>query len=501
MMDEHYPILTVGTVVDTNDPQQQGRLRVSCPKWGDTNDTKIVNIPWASYVSPFGGILTRGTRGPEEATTTGPVAYGMWAIPKVGSLVVCMLIDGDANHRVWVGSIHPDHMAHTLPMGRFLDGGVNGPLSSSESPIEPLSTNMKEAFQQQTSSPEWQTRAAENQAASIGNTVINKVVSSQADDRSTDSRKGYQKSRIRGDLVFDETDGNFDSQVYSITTPGMHTILMDDSLKNGKIRFRTTSGNQIIMDDTNERIYVSTPEGKNWVEMDRAGNVDVYSDRRMSFHALKGFNFTTEGEFRISAGSFHLRTQTETRIHADTNFELRAGSNVDVQMGSHLSIDVGSDIDIGTVGHFNITVGTAFNLATGTTLYMQSTSAFSVDAGTTLNLESSNDMDFLSGGNINEDATEIHLNDGLATNAKTLTAASLTTPNYAYTTSRVPIKEPWGRISNDPAKTDQDASSNIVSLVLNMTKTSATLELSYTSGNANKVDLGDNLGRNNNWHR
>jgi len=481
---EEFPLITVGTVVDTNDPQQNGRLRVNCPRWGDTPDTKVTDMAWAAYVSPFGGILTRGYRGPENVTTGGPVAYGMWAIPKVGSLVLCMLVDGDPNHRVWIGCLQADHMMHTLPMGRYLDGGETGPVSSTEQPIEPLASNMDEAFGTASGNYERLTRGTEGQAASISNTIIDKVVSAKADYRqSIFDRTGYQHTRIRPDIGFAETEGgNFDPQTYSLTTPGLHSFVMDDSLKNGKIRIRSTSGNQVILDDTNERIYISTAEGKSWVELDQAGNIDVYSDRRISMHALKGFNFTTEGEFRVSAGSIHLRTQTGTRIEADTTIDIRSGTTLNANVGSTMSLSVASNLDIQTGGYFNTTSGGAYN----------------VTSGLTLRLTSSGVMDFQAGGNLNQDAPEIHLNDGLSSAA---TGASTTAATHAYTTSRVPIHEPWGRISNNSALTDQDVSTNAIASVLNMTNTSGTLELSYTSADANKVDLGDNLGRNDNWRR
>lgn len=450
-MDFKHALMTVGTVVDTNDPQQMGRLRVSCPKWGDTNETLIANIPWAVYVSPFGGILTRGTRGPEEATTSGPVAYGMWAIPKVGSTVVCMLIDGDPNHRAWIGSIPANHMVHTMPMGRFLDGGTTGPVSSTEQPIEPLASNMSEAFAGDKSSYEWQTRAAENQVGSISPTIIDKVASSRADDRSSVSRTGYQQSRIRGDL-----ESNYDPQIYSITSPGMHSFVMDDSLKNGKIRIRSTSGNQIILDDTNERIYISTAEGKSWIEIDRAGNIDIHSDRRVSMRAAKGFNFTTEGSFRVSANSIHLNAAEDVRIGAGGKF---AAYSTDTMV-------------LETENEFHVTSGSHMFLTSST-------------------------LDVASSGQIAMDGSIIELNSGLATTADSVAMQSA----HAYVTSRVPVHEPWGRISNNPSQTDNDASQTLASLVFNMTKDSSILELPYTSGNANKVDLGDDLGRNDNWRR
>ena len=55
--------LTIGVVVDTNDPQQMGRLRVLCPTLGDTEDQNLGVIPWAMYVSPLAGANSIGTRG------------------------------------------------------------------------------------------------------------------------------------------------------------------------------------------------------------------------------------------------------------------------------------------------------------------------------------------------------------------------------------------------------------------------------------------------------
>ena len=116
--------LTVGTVVDTNDPQQMGRIRISVPAYHDTFETKISDIPWATYVTPFGGVMGYGTRGPDTpnapSETNGPMSYGMWAIPKVGAQVIVSCIDGNPELRIWIGCIYTPALAHTLPHGRYM---------------------------------------------------------------------------------------------------------------------------------------------------------------------------------------------------------------------------------------------------------------------------------------------------------------------------------------------------------------------------------------------
>ena len=129
--------LTVGTVVDTNDPQQMGRLRVFCTALGDTQNKLIKDMPWAAYVSPLAGadnVITRGTDGDE---TVGFVGYGMWNVPKIGAQVLIACIDGDTNHRIWLGCLYGQYLTHTLPHGRFTYKDADqpaGPISSSEEP-------------------------------------------------------------------------------------------------------------------------------------------------------------------------------------------------------------------------------------------------------------------------------------------------------------------------------------------------------------------------------
>src|ERR1035437_2796747 len=92
------------------------------------------------------------------------------------------------------------------------------------------------------------------------------------------------------------TDGYFpkplepsksDSQTIALTSPGRHFISFQDIDEFCRTRWKTTEGTQIIMDDTNERIYISTARGRNWMEIDE-GSGKIY------FYTAAKFNRSEE---------------------------------------------------------------------------------------------------------------------------------------------------------------------------------------------------------------
>ena len=454
--------VTLGEVVDTNDPQQMGRLRILCPALGDTPDKKIKDIPWAMFSSPIAGVLESGSRGREDDTTNGPVAYGMWNIPKVGAHVVVTCIDGNPRFRIWMGCIYDQFLTHTLPHGRYsyqdtLEGDPSGPLSSSEQPIEPLHSKQSEAFGNRNNF-EYRTRGADFTAAYLDEQFIQtpeSKVSNNPDDRNIEfveldgekiaSNQGYAQSRIEPDLQFESTGKNYDSQTYSWTTPGFHSVSMDDRPENCRMRFRTTHGHQIILDDTNERIYVSTASGKTWIEIDEKGTIDIFADDDISLHAKGDINFTTEKSFRVRA---------KEDIHMSADGDVRAYAKKDIHFKSDLDSFWQS----------------------GSTIHIKSTGE--------INQESGGQMNMKAGGNILMTASsDIHLNGPPARSASNAVNARSTT--------RTPKHEPWARThkSDDSQLSFDDEQQSV--------------EYTYNDKNiGRKSDLyGKDYTRNDKWHR
>lgn len=452
--------ITLGVVVDTNDPQQMGRVRAVCQRWGDSFDYDVDNIPWAVYASPFGGHTEVGNRGPALDGASGGVAYGMWAVPKVGAQVLVMCLDSDPNQRVYIGCVFDQFTTHTMPHGRFmyddhpnLDNSItpSGPYSSTEQPIEPLNTNMRQAFGNKTNPNfEWQNRAADYAATALDVQNLSTTKSSVADDKDVikddwKSTQGYQTSRIDPTAQSIHTPRNLDNMVYSFTSPGFHALSMDDRIENCRVRLRTTSGHQILLDDTNERIYIATARGENWIEMDQAGNIDVFTSNKVNIRAKQGINLTSDEDIRMTAAK-------------------------GIHLVAHDVINMQASKDINVITEQN------FRLQTNLSTYISASETLEVATGSNLNLTAGMNINENASGNLVQTATTIHENGPAAAAAKPADAKP------AKWTHRVPQHEPWARtmtkddFSHDP-------------------------ELKYEDNNVNRVERGRNITRGLYWRR
>ena len=72
-----------------------------------------------------------------------------------------------------------------------------------------------------------------------------------------------------------------------------HSIALDDGDVNGdsnQIRLRTSTGQQILMNDTEGIIYVSNSIGTVWIELGNSGTLDVFANDSINFRT-KNINF------------------------------------------------------------------------------------------------------------------------------------------------------------------------------------------------------------------
>jgi len=309
-----------GVVVDTADPQEMGRIKVWCPSI-DGQNPNVDILPWVLYVSPLAGQAYGYPAGGSSAASSGPVSYGFWAVPKLGAQVLIGFLYGDYNQRVYMGSFFPDHGNRSLPAGRNVND--DAPTSDSGGIIEPTATNLKAQFQGDLASSISRTRGAYERMAA------------QPTDEKTDS-EGYSPRVIRS---ADSNIGRLDPQTYCITTPGRHAIIMQDHPGSARVRIKTAEGHQIIFDDANERIYVSTSQGRSWLEMDRDGHVHVYAAESISMSAGGDFNLQALGNVNISAGkNLNLNASESLRAEACSDLSLTGAGGVNITSGETFNI-------------------------------------------------------------------------------------------------------------------------------------------------------------------
>lgn len=336
-MSKHYSP-TLGIIVDTNDPLQQGRLRVICPAWDAQQEmpatqAEIEKISWANYASPFGGTIKNISSGPNKTTSWGPTAYGFWAIPEVGSHVIVQCIDGDQNQRYWTHCVFPVQTNRSLPGGRGFDPNGNpGPWTDSYEKYDPGFNNLKSAGLD--SGGFYENRGGYERQVAQAKT-------------NKDGAEGYATNPSSG--------SGLNSQTYCMSTPGHHFLSMQDSPEFCRIRIKTASGHQIIFDDTNERIYISTAKGNNYIELDQDGHVHVYASDSISMTTDKDFNLKARGSINMSAAKdINIISKASVNITATLDINVKAsGSIFETATGSMYLKATGNLIEQGAQIHLN----------------------------------------------------------------------------------------------------------------------------------------------------
>lgn len=135
--------IAIGTVIDTADPLELGRVRVLCPTLNDNESIDINHLPpWVDCLSPFSGYKQSFKRGPEEVSSPGPIAYGFWNIPSKGAQVLVIAV---GSNRYCLGCVS-DHSytSNTIPHGRFIGykNTIVGPATASEGVVTFLTDNL-----------------------------------------------------------------------------------------------------------------------------------------------------------------------------------------------------------------------------------------------------------------------------------------------------------------------------------------------------------------------
>lgn len=500
-----YHGITLGTVVDIGDKQEQNRLRVSCPGLGDAPYSSpnfvLEDIPWARIVDETGGASVSFESGPNGDLTSGLMGHGTVNQIQMFSTAVIACLDGDPSFRVVLGVISPQLIKNTLPVGRYLitdDGTLDGPFTESGTPVQPLFNNLEQAYDK--TSYEWLSRGADFQAAVLSNNIAKALMETASDD------KELQITLPDGTTItlnqgYDDNKGT----VYSKTTPGMHSFSMDDRAQNCRVRMKTTTGRQVLLDDTNERIFVSTPKNRNWVEMDDNGNFDFFSNTRLSIYGANDVNVSSSGHLRLyGKQGVHILSDVDVRIATPT-LNLQTGATAWNNSGT---FDVASSTLNVSTDNMNVDTSSFYvsaesykvlateALVTATTLSLVGSSEATLSSATTAHVYSP--IVNIGGGLIFANSASSPAVPGVEVSPETIT---LETATYAYSTNRVPFNyndslQMWSRSSLDPSVTDNDDQSNVNDF-LNYDN----MEFDYLDPRSNIVDLGLTYQRNKHWKR
>lgn len=255
-----------GKVSKTDDPQQQGRIKVTCEPLGRTDEL----LNWAYPVSPFAGDN-----------------YGFYFPPEVGDTAWVWFENGETQSPNYVGSwfCNPDDAkkpATSCVPAEFRNDSAASPtrrgiktkaghgLMFEDNPDNPK-VELWSGSQESAGKPAKKNRWLRMQDKPDGEkTIVIASVSGHSTEWSDKTGDVYVRTQTAGEHVFDlndtdhyallkTKDGHYlrlDDQVLSIELKSKdgHTIRLQDNTK--KIEVISKSGHQIVLDDNTQKILL-----------------------------------------------------------------------------------------------------------------------------------------------------------------------------------------------------------------------------------------------------
>ena len=323
----------VGVVKIVVDPLKMGRLGVNIPALSNTTEPSASSIIWCHYLSPFYGAKPLNAVSSTEPGSykEGQTSYGFWAVPPdIDSEVLVIFAKGEnnENNAYWIGCIQHPKINQQIPgLGstkRTLDArerarGGQTNYGTEFLPSGEINRNFKSG----------QTLENSNKA----DLPINDVLADQL------LKQGLVQDDVRG-TTSSSASRETPSQVFGMNTPGPisqnsrrkniglegraispdrdlgHSFVMDDGDVDGDnqlTRLRTASGHQLLMHDTEGVVYLANGSGKAFIEMEKNGKINIYSDRGISIR---------------SEGDFNLHSDNNINFHAKEKINFTAEQNV-----------------------------------------------------------------------------------------------------------------------------------------------------------------------------
>lgn len=388
----------VGIVKWNIDPTRAGRLQVYIPDLGNPDPEDRSGWYTVTYASPFRGktqgkvnslseYYQQGTY--EDATAEEEnsfQSYGFWFVPPdIGIRVLCFFVNGDPAQGYWFACIND-------PFDSYMTPGM-GSAPASAYIWKPGSMPTHEMLQQWVELPSGEipsrlpvaepTREAQQSGGAAGGVKIDNI----------DDVKKYplvfQTYKLgQQGLCFDFTRGTTSttstrespSNCYGISTPGRywmmkdepksqeylsggdeklilknfriggHQLILDDGTMEGldqMIKIRSSKGNMILLDDTNEQIYIINSRGTAWVEMSPEGKIDIYSDQDFSLRTKGNINFHTEQDFNLHArGNINVKTEKTTNWESVGNYTVKTDAAAKLFSKSTMEIGTSSTLNV-----------------------------------------------------------------------------------------------------------------------------------------------------------
>jgi hypothetical protein len=362
----------VGHVINNRDPSRMGRLAVNIPSISGQELGSQSQEIVCRYMTPFWGTKTPRYLSEDNANSYdgSQHSYGMWMVPPdIGTKVMVIFVEGDANQAYWMGCIPEPFVNHMTP-------GIG---ASTNTGVATSGGDFDQNKQQLYGTDNVPAGEVNRQILSKSSGSIKQPIHPFAE---TLRQQGLIQDTVRG-TTSSSARRESPSQVYGISTPGRknpaskslplggtdsnfkdivdrltgQSLVLDDGDENGDnqlIRLRSSSGHQILLNDSAGVVYIANGSGNAWMEFAANGSIDIYSGGSvsvrtrgdMNFHSDANINMFSQNDIRMSAAGKLVLDGGFIQQHSDSHIQMQATQGsimAKAPVGNYL-VDVGTNV-------------------------------------------------------------------------------------------------------------------------------------------------------------
>ena len=457
-------------VVNNLDTRYMGGLVVELLRYTSAGGTpertgQLLNV---RYLSPFYGVTPNAALTANDGYEHTQKSYGMWMVPPdVGTKVLVMFAEGNANFGYWIGCIPADYMNFMVPDGKASTENTTGitppPLRGRKLPVgeynksiesgsrvdptlfaKPYNKDFTESLEiQGLLNDEVRGTTTTSARREMPSAVFGISTPGPKDRRdgsptveigTAGNKVTVPSNRLGGSaFVMDDGDERFVRTTHAEDGPPIYKNKGNNEPggdrtipQNELMRFRTRTGHQILMHNSEDLIYIGNARGTTWIEMTSDGKIDIHAQDSVS-----------------------IMTENDLNITAERDINMEAGRNVNIKAAGRATGTNSGRVQIESKQDFNLHVGRNSKITVTKNQHIAVKEAQYIDTTKTLNIKTGQDNRLTAGGNtfINsakehrETATYVHMN---GPNAPTANPAQQVSP---LTTNTLPRVRPGGVIS------------------------------------------------------
>lgn len=456
----------IARVIKHADPYYLGGLEVELLKTteaGSIGET-LGQTTIVYYASPFYGVTGAQHLGKNDNYANTQKSYGWWGVPPdPGTLVLCTFVEGSREFGYWFGCIPERGMTFMVPSGQASTEQLSGPVPSkykgkrlpageyNKKITKPQTNNLikyKRPVNEDMVAALVEQGLVEDDIRGITTTSAQREFPSAVvgfsspgplDKRggSPQGNVGIKESRATmhvnrlgsSSIVIDDGDDKFLRAGSPEDTPYEY-INKEASQKGGDverpanemIKLRTRTGAQIMINTSEDLIYINNSRGTAWIEMSSNGKLDVYAKDSISFHTENDFNFNADRDINFEAGrdvNFLVNNNMNTSVAI--NYDLLVGVDGKITVRNDFDIHVTNDMKTMVLNDKNIIVENDMttqvnndkNVLVANDLFQTAQNDINIIANNNLNLTGSAGFAGYSGGDMKLTATGVnHQNSG-----------------------------------------------------------------------------------------